>query len=189
MEIVLVRHSRTVIAPEVNSMLWTLSDEGRETAAKIAQDPIFEGCALIYSSLQPKAIETAEIIGEALQISAFKEEGLAELSSVTSGFIEDYIGTVHRLYAGEIPNINGGETLKDALTRFNKAIEMIASRHANLGKIAIVSHANVLSLFTAQHSNLEAYDLHNSIAMPDAALLSWDGVNPTIKQSWGNVSI
>lgn len=188
MKIVFVRHAQTNIEPEVNSTLWTLSEGGRLAAAELAENSIFEGSAFIYSSLQPKAIDTAEIIGSILRVPVLQEAGLAELSSVTSGFIEDYAATVHKLYAGEIQNINGGETLAEALERFNCAVGAIAAKHAGSSKIAIVSHANVLSLFTAQYSDQAAVDLHNTIAMPDAAVLDWNGSSSTFDQLWGHVA-
>lgn len=188
MKIALVRHSKTTIQPQLNSTLWTLSDEGREAAARLAQDTVFEGTELIYSSHQPKAIETAGIIGTALEVATAQEAGLAELSSVTNGFIADYAGTVHKLYTGDLLRINDGETLEEALDRFNKAIEAITARHEDCGKIAIVSHANVLSLFSAQYCDQEAIDLHDSIAMPDVAVLDWDGSNSTLEQPWGQAT-
>jgi len=187
-KIILVRHAQTNIEPEVNSTQWTLSDDGRQAAARLASSAIFEGSDAIYSSLQPKAIETAEIIGQALRMPAGQEEGLAELSSVTSGFIDDYAGTVHRLYAGEIESINGGETLDQALERFNRAVGSIATKHVDEDKIVIVSHANVLSLFTAQYSDREAIDLHNTITMPDVAVLDWNGSDSSFDQLWGDAA-
>lgn len=188
MKIVLVRHSKTIIEPEINSMLWALSDDGRQAAERLAQDPIFEGTEVIYSSQQVKAVDTANIIGATLQVPVLQEAGLAELSSVTSGFIEDYAGTIHRLYAGEITNINGGETLNEALERFNRAVGSIAAKHADSSKIAIVSHANVLSLFTSQYSDKKAIDLHNTIAMPDVAVLNWDEANSTFDRMWSQAA-
>ena len=184
MKIVLVRHVQTNVEPEVNSTLWTLSDDGRQAAAELAENAIFNGSEAIYSSLQPKAIETAEILGTALQVPVLQEEGLAELSSVTRGFIGDYAGTVHRLYAGEIQNINGGDTLKQATDQFSQAVGIIATKHVGAEKIVIVSHANVLSLFTAQYCDQAAIDLHNTIAMPDVAVLDWNGPDSTFDQLW-----
>lgn len=188
MKIVLVRHSKTNIEPEIDSTQWRLSEDGRQAAAKLAEDPAFKDCELIYSSLQPKAIDTAEIIGKALNIPALQEEGLAELSSVTSGFIEDYAGTVHKLYAGEIANINDGETLQQAIDRFNAAIKSIVDQHRDVPKIAIVSHANVLSLFTAQYCDNKAIDLHNTIAMPDIAVLDWSDTESELERLWGQAA-
>lgn len=185
MKIVLVRHSKTTVEPKISPTQWTLSDEGREAAASLAGSPVFEGTEHIYSSLQPKAIETAGIVATSLHIPTTQEAGLAELTSVTNGFIADYPGTMHKLYTGELLRINDGETLEEALDRFNKAIEAIAAIHEECGKIAVVSHANVLSLFSAQYSNQEAIDLHDSIAMPDVAVLDWDGSNSTLEQPWG----
>ncbi|HTE21750.1 MAG TPA: histidine phosphatase family protein [Candidatus Limnocylindria bacterium] len=185
MKIVLVRHAQTNVQPEINSTLWTLSEDGRRAAAKLAGNAIFDGSECIYSSLQPKAIETAGILGAALHTPVLQEAGLTELSSVTSGFIDDYAGTVHRLYAGEIQNINGGETLEQATNRFNHTVGAIATKHAGADKIVIVSHANVLSLFTAQYCDKEAIDLHNAIAMPDVAVLDWNDSNSTFDQLWG----
>ncbi len=188
MKLVLVRHSKTIINPEVVSTEWKLSDEGRVLAEQTAGDSVFQDVDAVYSSSQPKAIQTAEIIAGKYELDNVVEEGLAELSSITRGFIDDYAGTVHKLYTGEIKNINGGETIEEALGRFNLAIGAIALANPNAEKVAVVTHANVLSLFSAQYCNAEAIDLHNSIRMPDIAVLDWTDAAKSFDRFWGEVA-
>ena len=67
--------------------------------------------------------------------------------------------------------INDGETTEEALLRFTKKIEQIIAKHSDLAFVGIVSHANVLSLYTDQFDNRSAFDIHNTITMPDFAIL------------------
>ncbi len=187
MKLILVRHAQTTIDKNIVSTEWRLSEQGQAAALTLAQTGIFAVAAAIYSSLQPKAIETAAIIGATIGVDPKQEQGLAELSSVTTGFIPDYADTMHRLYAGEIDSINGGETLNEALERFSETIGQIAVRHSGQ-TVVIVSHANVLSLYSAAHSDHEAIDLHNTIAMPDVAVMDWNNGQPRFEQFWGQVA-
>jgi broad specificity phosphatase PhoE len=188
MQLILVRHAQTIIDPEVMSTEWQLSDEGRSSAKMLASNPMLDDLDAIYSSSQAKAIETADILAGRHGLTNQTAQGLAELSSVTRGFIDDYANTIRKLYQGEIERINNGETLEEALHRFNLAIETIVSQEKNAEKIAIVSHANVLSLFSAQYCNKDAINLHNTIAMPDIALLEWNSEDSAFRQFWSGSS-
>jgi hypothetical protein len=40
--------------------------------------------------------------------------------------------------------------------------------------IAIVSHCNILAIFSSQFSDKSSHDIHRSMSMPDVAILDWD---------------
>lgn len=168
-----MRHSKTVPNPEVPSTEWELSPEGVGQAELLARRPELFGMQIVYCSMQPKAAATALAIATHLDIPIVVEPDLAEVTSITNGFIENYDEVIAKLYAGHIKRIHGGETLAISLRRFNSAIERIINANPRLNSVGVVSHSNVLANFAAQFDPRSAYELHNAIAMPDHAELDW----------------
>ncbi len=73
---------------------------------------------------------------------------------------------------GIVPN--DGETLQEALDRFNSAIESIVKENKDKKRIGIVSHGHILTLFSSQFKELDLYSTHLQIKQPDIALFDWN---------------
>jgi broad specificity phosphatase PhoE len=177
MLITLIRHSKTIIEAETHALNWVLSDKGVEFAEALSQNDEIKNVNILYSSLQNKALETAVIIAKPHRIPIRTDDRLTEVTSITNKFVADPVEferNVHDFQTGLIPRINGGETVKEALDRFNKAIEDIIKREEGKQNIGIVSHGNMLSLFSAQFINKTSYEIHKTIKMPAIAILDWD---------------
>ncbi len=174
MKLYLFRHSQTIFEPEIPSPNWVLSEEGIGKVKSLSLDSKIMNLDIFYSSLQNKALETAVLLAKPNRTPINTHAGLAELSSITKAFIPNYDESVHDLYAGKIEKINNGESLKEGLDRFNKTIEEIVSIEIKSEHIGIVAHGSILSLFASQYSDLNAYELHQMIQMPDMAILNWD---------------
>jgi broad specificity phosphatase PhoE len=174
MKLYLIRHSKTIRQPEVPNEQWVLSDEGVRLAEAFAKMPEMAALDIIYSSMQTKALQTAIEITKRYRHVMRAHLGLTELTSITAGYIEDYEGSVRALYRGDIDRINGGETIEEAKVRFNRTVEKIVRAHADLGRIGIVAHGNVLSIFASQFEDRAPYAIHQTIQMPDLAILDWE---------------
>jgi broad specificity phosphatase PhoE len=174
MQLYLVRHSNTRFEPETPNEQWVLSEVGVQRAELLAQHSLLADTELVCTSMQLKAMATGLKIAELLRVPMRPDHDLTELSSITKDFIPNYEEAVTQLYAGQIDRINGGETLDEALQRFNGAIERIISNHRDIGRLAVVSHCNILSLFAAQFDERSAHDLHGIMGMPDVAVLDWE---------------
>ena len=174
MKLLLIRHSRTKFEPETPNEQWVLSEVGVDKAEEFARRPELAEIEIIYTSMQLKALATGLKIAEQLRIPMRADHGLTELTSITNGFIPNYNEAVAELYAGEVERINDGETLTEGLARFDEAIERIVSSHADLGRIGIVAHCNVLSLYASQYEQRTAHELHSTMGMPDLAILDWE---------------
>ena len=59
MNLVLIRHSKSLVNPDIPIPTWGLSDEGIILAKKINELTQIKTLDVIYSSLQTKALETA----------------------------------------------------------------------------------------------------------------------------------
>lgn len=174
MNLVLIRHSKTIINSNVSFLLWTLSHEGVGAAMGLSEEDTIKTLDVIYTSFQTKALETAVILAKNNYISIKCDNDLTESTSITNGFIKDYSETIKNYYEGNIERINEGETIVEAQYRFNACIEKIIANEPNAKNIGIISHCNVLSVFSSQFCDKTPYQLHDIIRMPDYAILNWD---------------
>ncbi|MBP9758995.1 histidine phosphatase family protein [Candidatus Dojkabacteria bacterium] len=182
MKILLIRHSKTILDKNNSSLVWRLSDEGIELCEKLSNNQYIKNCKAIYSSFQTKALETALLLAKPNNISIKPFDNLTETTSVTNGFFANYEEEVKKWHDGGY-RINNGETKEESLNRFNKAIETITTAEIKNDIIGIVSHANVLAIFSEQFSNKDSYTIHNSLSMPDIAL--FDTATKQFISYWG----
>lgn len=178
MEITFIRHSKTLVDPTINPTRWGLSEDGVRLAQELSSRDVIKRLGVIYSSLQTKALETAIYLAKPNAIPIKTNDRLTEVTSFTNKFIADedtYKKTVEDYYSERIARINEGETIQEALARFNAAIQDIAAENRGEERIGIVSHGNILTLFSAQFDvAIDCYKLHKEIKQPDIALFDLD---------------
>ena len=75
---ILIRHAAPLVDPRVPSSKWPLGTEGRGGAESLAAELRRFAPASLASSLEPKAAETAAIIGARLGLGVCVRENLAE---------------------------------------------------------------------------------------------------------------
>lgn len=177
MKIVLIRHSKTYQDPNTPILQWGLSEAGMELARQLSQLDIIKNLSVVYASFQTKALETAVLLAKPNALPIKPNDGLTEVTSFTGQFEPDfakYTKNVHDYYLGNIERIGSGETKVEALARFNATLERIAAEEIGKEYIGVVSHGNVLSLFSAQYSPIGSYELHLAIKQPDIAVFDWE---------------
>ncbi len=183
MKILLIRHSKTIADKDKSSLLWKLSDEGITLAKKLSENKYIKQCQVIYSSQQTKAIETALLLAKNNYIPIKTNANLTETTSVTNGYFANFDFEVAKWHQGNY-RILDGETKDETLLRFNKAVSDIAAKETDQDMIGIVAHGNVLAIFTQQFLDMESFEIHKNINMPDLALLDYD--NKKFIFDWGN---
>lgn len=175
MKIVLIRHSKTKFDPSIPIPLWHLTDEGKEKALELFGNNDFPKVDLVYSSLQTKAVETAIILSKIQTIPFKTDPDLTEVSSFTKEvFTTGYEEMVNNYYNGEVERLSGGETILEALERFEGALNKISE--VEKGKdIAVITHGNILAFLTSKYDKRKtARELHDFIQMPDYSIIDWD---------------
>jgi broad specificity phosphatase PhoE len=177
MLITFIRHSKTIPDPDVSILQWVLSEKGVELAKDLSQKEEVKNLAVIYSSLQTKALETALILAKPQFIPIKTDNNLTETTSLTNTFeprIERYEEDLHLYYDRKLDRLHNGETIDEALARFNSCLEKIAAAERDKNNIGIVSHGSILAFFAAQYTNLNALDIHKKIRMPDLAIFDYN---------------
>lgn len=173
MIITFIRHSISKFDPNLKVTEWDLTDKGRELARELGQNPDIQAVEKFYSSDQKKAILTCELVNLGKKPHII-DPGLAELTSVTIQVLDDFEKEVGELYTGKVERLHGGESLKEGLERFEKALERIVTKEAGIKNLGIVSHGFVLSLFANKYAGIDLVEMHHKIEMPDHALFDWE---------------
>jgi broad specificity phosphatase PhoE len=185
-----VRHSVPRQAPDVPAREWRLSDEGAVRARALARHvAIISRPALLASSDEPKARDTAAILGAALGLDARVVPDLREhdRTGVAYRSPEDFTAVVARFFAHPAERVFGAESAAEALARVSSAVSGLIAA-APSGDILIVTHGTVLSLFVAATTGADAAAFWRRLPLPALAVLrprpSDDGADPSAAAPW-----
>lgn len=172
--LLLVKHSLPDIDPGVAAHHWGLADEGRRRCTALAEMLSAYHPAVVVSSAEPKATETAAIVAADLGIPLETEADLHEhdRSNVTHLSQEEFQRSVARLFAQPEDLVFGNETAAQTQRRFAGAIDRLLTRHPG-ETIAVVAHGTVISLFVAARcSDVNGHDLWQRLGLPACVILS-----------------
>src|SRR5262249_6005844 len=148
--LLLVRHSTPEIALGVPARDWRLSAEGRARAHLLAERLTAYSPALLASSDEPKAIETASILGQRLGLSSEIVPDLREHERPNAPLLDAaaFQAAIARFFAHPEAIVFGAESAAQALARFSHAVSGLIAR-APAGDTLLVTHGTVLALFVA----------------------------------------
>ncbi len=182
MNLIFIRHSKSLVNPHIPITTWGLSQEGVVLAKKLQDLTQIKTLDVIYVSLQPKALETALLATKNLGIPIKTDDNLTESTSFTAKFVsvEQLDKNTKDYYSSKDKSINGGETSHVAVNRFNNVISDIVKREKDKQNIGIVSHGNILADFTMQYAKGNAYELVEKMKQPDIAVFDWNTKKFTI---------
>lgn len=170
--LILVRHGRPAIDPDAAPTTWPLCPDGREAVARLAGRITAFAPTAIVSSPEPKALETAQIIAEALGLAVQVDAGLHEHKrpALAFGSEEAFRERIAQVFADPAKPVPGGESVDQACARFAAALAAHPGR-----PLVAVTHGTVLSHYVASKLGLDPHDLWRSLHMPDAFVLDGDG--------------
>lgn len=171
--VILVRHSLPELDSSVPAREWHLSAVGRRRCRPLAQRLAAYGPAVIVSSEEPKAVETAEIVGQVLDLPTGAAPGLHEHDrSNTSGLdVVRFRAAIQRLFAHPDDLVYGCETADQARRRFAAAVDGVLDCYPDVS-LAVVTHGTVLSLYAAGRAGCDAYALWQRLGLPSFVVLS-----------------
>jgi broad specificity phosphatase PhoE len=180
--LILVKHAPPQITPEVASNRWVLSAEGRARCEWLAGALAEQGVAALYSSLEPKALETAALVAIRLGLEVRPRPGLQENDRTGLGFdtADGIRARIRRFFDAPSEHVMGEETAAEAFDRFEAAV--LAARAETPGQtIAVVAHGTVLTLLVAKYNPISAFEFWGGLGLPsfvilDGASLALDGV-------------
>jgi broad specificity phosphatase PhoE len=171
--LLLIKHSLPVPIPGINAHDWQLSDEGRRRCDALSRRIAPYAPTSIVTSLEPKARETGDLVGRALNVPVESAPDLHEHDRTGVPYLgkEEFESTIRAFFDRPNDLVFGHETAHEAESRFSRAVEETLARHAT-GTIAIVTHGTVISLFVAAKFRLNPFSLWRRLALPSFVVVS-----------------
>ena len=144
----LVRHSKPEIKRDKPASSWKLGEVGRSRSELLAARLRGFSPQVIWSSTEPEAVETAEIVADAFGVPACSALGLGEHDRRDVPFFEtrdEFEKAVEHFFREPARLVLGTETAEQALGRFTSAIDQIIS--AGHDDSVVVTHGTVMTLY------------------------------------------
>jgi 2,3-bisphosphoglycerate-dependent phosphoglycerate mutase len=170
--LILVKHSLPEIVKEIPAREWHLSNHGLLRAKRLADRLTAYQPGILISSVEPKARETAEIIGTLHELPVEVVEDLHEHDRSGTRYLsnDEFQSAVREFFLNPDGLVFGKETADEAHRRFSKAVESILESHGNK-TVVIVSHGTVISLFVSRLTGISDYLLWNQLGLPGFIVL------------------
>ena len=155
----LVRHSTPEIQPEKPASAWRLSAHGRERSELLASRLRDLSPGVVWSSREPKAVETAQIVAASFGVPVRVADGLEEHHRDNVPFFptaDDFESAVERFFRNPDQLVLGSETAEQARDRISAAINSVV--HADHTDTIAVTHGTVMTLYVAGVSSVDPMD-------------------------------
>lgn len=172
--LILIKHSQPALDPAQPAQFWALSAEGRRRCAPLARRLALYRPDVLISSIEPKAISTAELLAGHLARSTAAAPGLHEHDRTNVPFhdsVEAFQAEVRRFFEHPADLVFGGETADAAHTRFGDAVHAALDAHPRQ-TVAIVAHGTVITLFVTRLHGLDPYLFWLSLGLPSFVALA-----------------
>jgi len=171
--IILVKHSVPEIVSTVPAKEWKLSQSGQIRCVALAKilEPFLPD--VIISSIEPKAIETAQIIAERFNKPFSVVNGLEEHDRTNIGLLEkrEFENKVKEFFDKPEDLVFGKETASQSLARFSKALSSIEFEYPDKN-IVVVAHGTVITLFVNKFNVVEEFSFWKKLDLPSFVVLS-----------------
>jgi len=172
-KVILIKHAKPLVQENVPSHDWSLSEDGRAKALLLAERlrPLAPG--LVISSKEPKALQTAQILAQALGLSPKASQGLAEhdRSNVPMMSSPEFISLMALFFKNRTRLVLGLETAVQATRRIEKTVDELLLENPD-GNVAIVTHGTVLALLLAERARVDAFQNWRRMALPSYAVFT-----------------
>jgi broad specificity phosphatase PhoE len=172
-KLLLVKHSLPEIAPGVPSAQWRLSEEGRRRCDSLSDALAAHSPARVFTSPEPKAAETAHLVGSRLGLAVQVEDGLRE--NDRTGFrhlpTDQWEAAFARFFARPHAVTIGKESADQAHARFAVAMERVLGQYHE-GTTIVVAHGTVITLYVSRAAGLEPLPFWRRLGLPSFVVMS-----------------
>ena len=171
--LVLVRHSKPEIERDEPASSWKLGEVGCHRSELLAVRLRGFSPQVIWTSTEPKAVETAEIVAKAFGVQARTVAGLEEQDRGNVPFFEtrdEFERAVEHFFREPDRLVLGTETAEQALARFTCAIDQIIS--AGHADSVVVTHGTVMTLYAARVAGVRQMYFWRRLGLPSYVVLT-----------------
>lgn len=169
--LILVKHGKPAIVPEVPRSQWRLSDEGRLAAQALAVSLAPYEPAAVFASPEPKAHDTARAMGEAWGLPVAVDADLAEQRADENPFVSPPEIEALILRALQNPDdlILGEETGAAARARFDAAMTRVMA--AGEGTKVVVAHGRIITFWLSARLGFDPVPFWTSLGFTQAVVV------------------
>ena len=184
--LILVKHSVPAIVGDQPASSWRLSEPGRLRARQLAEELKKFEPETIVSSDEPKARETAEIVGRDLGLGIQIIHDLHEhdRSNVPYLSLDAFQSSIRQLFQEPDQLVFGNETADQAYTRFYSALHSILNENKNK-TVVVVTHGTVISLFVARLTGSSELELWKKLGLPSFVALDLHSNDVIVRSNIG----
>ena len=149
-------HPQVDINPDIPVSSWGLDRTGRDRVSKVIEAGWLKGVSRVVSSAEVKALETANPIAQALNVSVEVRQAMHENDRTATGYLpsEEFELVASEFFANPHNSIRGWEKAIDAQTRIVSETEEALRNHIS-GNLLIVGHGAVGTLLFCHYSNFQ----------------------------------
>jgi 2,3-bisphosphoglycerate-dependent phosphoglycerate mutase len=176
-KLVLIKHAMPILSAHVPSNQWALSDEGKEKAKVLSNYVKEYETSRLFSSTEPKAIETAQIVGNQLNREVIVRDNLHEHLRSTKRKIyptDEFHHIIRKFFKYPDVLIFGEETANIAKRRFLNAVDNVIKEAPSDEDVVIITHGTVMTLFISHYNEVNEFDVWRSFGLPSIVELSLD---------------
>lgn len=172
--LILVRHANVAVDTAVPASEWTLSENGRSRATRLATRLRAYGPTRIATSRERKARETGARLAAALGLPCSAVDNLHEHDRTGVPFDQDraaFERKIAALFAQPEALVFGRETAVQTRTRVETAVRLLITTYPQ-DTLITVTHGTAMTLLISHYNpTLNPFDWWRSLPMPCAAVL------------------
>jgi broad specificity phosphatase PhoE len=141
-------HPQVEIEPAIPVPEWGISNRGRERIEAILGRPWLKGLRRVVASQERKAVKTARLIADWLNMSCEVFPDIGENDRSSTGFLEPlaFERAADAFFALPTLSWNGWERAADAQERIVAAVRRILEGHDSRNQVLFVGHGAVGTL-------------------------------------------
>ena len=163
--LILVRHAMPEVVQGVSSTTWGLAESSREDCVLLAHHLPELLAPVVYTSPQPKVLETANVIALRRGLRVATDDRLREADQPPE-WIDDYRPVAASYVAGNF--VPGWEPQAAVARRFGEAVGDALNASPGEGDLVIVDHGLALTLFLSTRAKIAREPFWRALSFPDA---------------------
>jgi broad specificity phosphatase PhoE len=182
--LILVKHSLPEVVESLPAREWKLSDEGRVRAQRLAKQLSRYQPEVIVSSVEPKAIETAEIVANSLRLVSHVMDGLHEHDRSKTPYLssDEFKSTICEFFEKPDMLVFGSESANQSHERFYQAVHSVLNSQKDK-TIIVVAHGTVISLFVSRLIGVSDFSLWSELGSPSFVLIGMQSNTFIVKEN------
>jgi broad specificity phosphatase PhoE len=173
-KLILIRHSNSKLDPDLPPHHWGLIQDGRDRCLLLVEKLSTQQPDIIFTSIEPKAVQTGEIVAQNLNLPCVVAPSLHEHERERGPIVgrAEFLARIANLFSNPDQLVLGRETANQALKRFSAAVEVLMAANP-AQNVAIVTHGTVMSLYYAHLSGENVFPFWQSLGLPAFYVVAW----------------